>query len=334
VTGEPYAIPQFVIPNLLPGSLTPLGLVSVQRGRANVKLAWYSRAGKELEAVAGPDTFFSHELSSDDRQVLLEVLTEPAGFGDIWIQDLSRGSKQRLTSDPGWEYTQRFWPDGSKIAFVWYHGDPSRFNIAIKPVNSAASEDLVLASSFRIFLDDIAPDGAFILYDREVPLRALWILPMADRRPVPFHAGSGANSEGRFSPDGRWVAFTSTDSGSPEVQVLDFNSEAGASQLTKDKLIVVSTGGGSKPRWSRDGKEIFYVSPDGTLMTVPVNTIGGFTPGEPQKLFHLPGAGQNYSRIPYAVSNDGRRFLVAVPEGGQAEGRVVVVANWMEALPK
>ncbi len=334
VTGEPYAIPQFVIPNLLPGSMSPLGLVTVLRGRVKSTLAWYSRDGKELETVAGPDTFFSHELSLDNRQVLLEVLTEPAGFGDIWIQDLLRGSKQRLTSDPGWEYTQRFWPDGSKIAFVWYHGNPSRHNIAIKPANGGGSEDLVLDSPFRLFLDDISPDGAFILYDRDGAPRELWVLPMADRHPVPLRAGAGASLEGRFSPDGRWVAFTSYDSGSAEIEVLDFNSEPGASQRTKGKLTVVSTGGGSKPRWSRDGKEIFYISPDGTLMTVPVKMAGDFTAGKPEKLFRLPGAGQNFSRIPYAVSNDGRRFLIAVPEGGQAEGRVVVIANWMESLPK
>jgi Tol biopolymer transport system component len=334
VTGEPYVIPELVPPNLLPGAVSSVGLVSVLRGRTSVKLAWYSRDGKELETVAGPDTFFSHELSFDDRKVALEVLTEPVGMGDVWIEDLSRGSKQRLTSDPGWEYTQRFWPDGSKIAFLWSHGDPMRFHIAIKPANGTGTEEMMLESQVKIYLDDVSPDGAFILYDRVDAPRSLWVLPMANRRPILFRSGPGASWEGRFSPDGRRVAFTSTDSGSPEIQVLDFISEAGAPQRTKDELGVVSTGGGSKPRWSRDGKEIFYISPDHTLMTVPVKTAGGFAVGKPEKLFRLPGAGQNYSRIPYSVSSDGRRFLVAVPEGGQAEGRVVVVANWMESLPR
>jgi dipeptidyl aminopeptidase/acylaminoacyl peptidase len=155
---------------------------------------------------------------------------------------------------------------------------------------------------------------------------------MADRKPVLFHTSSGNNTEARFSPDGRWIAYTSTDSGASEIQVLDF--DAAAAQHTKGELTVVSTGGGHYPRWSRDGTELFYIARDNYLMSVPVKTAGRFTAGKPEKLFHLPISFASFYRIPYAVANDSRRFLVAVPEGEGSANRLVVVTNWLESLTK
>ena len=108
--------------------------------------------------------------------------------------------------------------------------------------------------------------------------------------------------------------------------------EAGVNQTTRGALTVVSTDGGRFPRWSRDAKELFYLAPDNSLMVVPVKTTDKFTVGRPKKLFRLPGLGSRY-RIPYAVSADSRRFLIAVPESAVTEDPVVVLTNWMESLP-
>jgi Tol biopolymer transport system component len=330
LTGDPYPIPQ--ASRVRGTSVAAAGLAFVPADPSRIRLAWYSRDGKELEVVSAPDSLYSHELSPDNKQLGLELLTPPRGRGDIWTQDLVRGSRQRITSDPGWEFTQRFWPDGSKIAYMWFRENPRRWNLATKPTNGAGKEDLVLESPEMIFLDDISPDGAFLLYYSYSSPHALWLLPLADRHAVLFHTSSGDSNFGRFSPDGRWIAYASTDSGASEIQVLDFDSTA--AHHTKGELTVVSIGGGRYPRWSADGKELFYLTPDNTLMSVPVKTSGGFTAGKPAKLFRLPvRRGANY-RNPYAVSADSRRFLVAVPEAGEAPNRLVVITNWMESLIK
>jgi len=332
LVGDPMIVPQ--VP-AFSRALTANAAGLVYEARAALsrsKLAWYSRDGKELGIIAEEDSFYSHELSPDNRQVAWEVLTEPYAFGDIWVKDLMRGTKLRLTSDPGWEYTQRFWPDGSKIAFMWFRVQPRRFHIAIKPTSGGGNEELVLESPVRLFLNDVSPDGAFLLYDQDGPPSTLWVLPMAgERKPVLYRNSQGNNRDGRFSPDGRWIAYTSTDSGRQEIQIQDFLTEAGTAQRTRGALTVLSTEGGRDPRWSKDGKELFYVAPDSTLMVVQVKTGDQLTAGRPEKLFRLPGPAGNY-RIPYAVASDSRKFLIAVRESGDTQDPFVVVTNWMESL--
>jgi Tol biopolymer transport system component len=184
---------------------------------------------------------------------------------------------------------------------MWYSRLSHRFQIAIKPANGGGVEESVLESRTCLFLDDVSPDGAFLLYSQDGPPITLWVLPMAgNRKPVLFRAGQNHSRDGRFSPDGRWIAYASSDSGREEIQVQDFLAESGAGKPTRGDLTVVSTDGGRLPRWSRDGKELFYLAPDNSLMAVPVKTAPQFTAGRPEKLFRLPGAGASY-RIPYAV---------------------------------
>jgi Tol biopolymer transport system component len=192
-----------------------------------------SISGKEEDTVAEPDSYGRYDLSPDNRRVVWEELAEPNGFGDLWVKDLDRGPRLRLTADPGWEYGPHFWPDGSKIAFAWYRGSPYRFNLAIKPANGSGSEELVLETQSRIFLDDVSPDGMYLLYSQDGPPSTLWVLPLGgDRRPILYRGGKGGNDSGRFSRDGRWIAYVSTDSGRSEIHVQDFQPTA-AGPLTR-----------------------------------------------------------------------------------------------------
>jgi serine/threonine-protein kinase len=155
-----------------------------------------------------------------------------------------------------------------------------------------------------------------------------------DRRPILLRSGKGDNGWGKFSRDGRWIAYASTDSGRSEIQVQDFQPGT-SGPPTHGALTVVSIEGGRLPRWSPDGKELFYLAPDNSLMAVPVKAGSQFSAGQPEKLFQLPSALGAYYRLPYAPSADGRRFLIAAPESGAAQSPVsVVVTNWMEALVK
>jgi Tol biopolymer transport system component len=329
LVGDPIQIPgvrRGFVEDAVPSALL-YGQLPLDRSR----LAWFSRTGKEEETIAEADSYGSHDLSPDNRRVVWELLTEPNGFADLWVKDLDRGTRFRLTADPGWEYWPRFWPDGSKVAFAWYHVSPRRFNLAIKPVNGSGSEELVLETQTRVFPDDVSPDGMYLLYSQDGPPSTLWILPLGGgRRPILYRGGKGDNHHGKFSRDGRWIAYSSADSGRSEIHVQDFQPGA-AGPFTRGDLTVVSTEGGTFPRWSADGKELFYLSPDNNLTAAPVKTGGQFSAGKPEKLFRLTASA--YYRLPYSPSADGRRFLIAVPESSRPESRpMVVVTNWMEAL--
>jgi eukaryotic-like serine/threonine-protein kinase len=296
-------------------------------------LVWYTRTGQQLETVLEPERIYSHELSPDGRQTAWELLTKPRNFGDIWVNDLARGSRLRLTNDEGWEFNHRYWSDGSKIAFSWFRENPRRFNLAIKPANGTGSEDLVYESPVTLYLDDISPDGRYLLYHKSGQPIALWIIPLAgDRQPVLYRQGQAGSLDGRFSSDGRWIAYTSQDAGRADIQVRAFAPDD-TGLTTHGFLAVVSTNGGTSPRWSSDSRELFYLDPENWLMAVPVKTGAQFTAGKPEKLFQLPGQGgaADY-RTQYSVAPDGRRFLIAVPEKAPAEQRLVVVVNWMEEL--
>jgi Tol biopolymer transport system component/predicted Ser/Thr protein kinase len=310
-------------------------LLYMKRPVPLTRLAWFSRAGKEMETVGEPNSYNSHDVSPDGRRVVWEQLTEPNAYGDLWVKDMERGTRFRLTKDPGWEYWPHFWPDGSKVAFTWWRRQPSRYYLAVKPSNGSGSEEVVLESQTKIFLEDVSPDGAYLLYTQDRPLGTLWVLPLAgDRQPILYRKSEGDNRNGKFYRDGHWIVYASKDSGRSEIQVQDFHPGTARSPTGGD-LTVVSSEGGSLPRWSPDGKELFYVGPDNTLMAVPVKTGSQFFAGRPEKLFRLPSTQGALYRLPYAPSADGRRFLIAASENGAPGSEVVVVVtNWMESLVK
>ena len=158
------------------------------------RLAWFSRAGKEMETVADADSYYSHDISPDNRRVVWELMTQPNGLGALWVKDLERGTRLRLTNHSDGEMQPHFWPDGSKIAFTRYRGQPLSYHLAIKPANGSGSEELVLESHTSISLDDVSPDGAYLLFSQYGPPLTLWVLPLAgNRRPILYRRGEGPN---------------------------------------------------------------------------------------------------------------------------------------------
>ncbi|MBI4892000.1 MAG: serine/threonine-protein kinase, partial [Acidobacteria bacterium] len=269
--------------SVVSSGMTLLAQVKQTRSR----LAWYGRDGKELETVFGPEALMGHTLSADDRRVAWEQMTPQHDFGNLWLGDMARKTRQRLTSDDGWEFTPLFLPGGTRIAFTWFRNKPRRFHVAIRPADGSGQEELIYESQSIFYLNDVSPDGKFLLLSQSGAAPKLMILPLAggDHRPLPFRNTQGGQAEAKFSPDGHWIAYTSLDSGSAEVHVAPFTPDAGTGEYSRGSVTVVSTDGGSDPRWSRDGRELFFVAPDNTLMSAPLKPGPQFSAGPPEKLF-------------------------------------------------
>jgi Tol biopolymer transport system component len=197
-----------------------------------------------------------------------------------------------------------------------------------KAISGTPQQEVLFKSDDNKYADDWSLDGRLITYTSLPPGGgvALWVLPLfGDRQPIRFPESKSFAAFGHFSPNGRWLAYVSDESGGEELEihVRPYPASAGVWQ--------VSTGGGGQVRWRRDGKELFYIAADGRLMAVEVTTEGTFRAGTPKPLFQPRGWGQ-YGGPHYAVAADGQRFLFAVPPAEAPEPTIRVVLNWPAIL--
>jgi serine/threonine protein kinase/Tol biopolymer transport system component len=294
---------------------------------AQSHFAWFDRSGTAQEIIPGSDDFdaFHSSLSRDESRLALSRLD---GTTDIWVLDVKRGVSTRLTFDPAYELTPEWSPDGHRIAFTSNRMGLSKYALYMKSADGTGEDELLVAEGLGTTSpNDWSPDGRFILYviggaDRD---RDILALPLeGDRKPVPVVTTSFNETNGQFSPDGRWIAFQSNESGQPEIYVQPF--------LRPGQKVRVSTAGGVQARWRRDGKELFYLAPDQRLMAVPIQLDGelsnGVNVGTPAALFttSLAGVPQNGSGRHYMVSRDGQRFLMDTLK--EVTIPITVVLNW------
>lgn len=253
------------------------------------------------------------------------------GNTDIWLYEFSRGASTRLTFDPGLDWFAVWSPDGSRIIFS--SGRDGNSNLYQKVSSGAGNEDALLKSDETKYADDWSPDGRFLVYGlgRQAGLK---VLPLTgdDRKPRPYLETESA-SQARFSPDGRYVAYTSDQSGKNEVYVRPFPTASGGKWM-------VSKGGGNQPHWRRDGKELFYISADSKMMAVEVaGASGAFQSGIPKVLFAAPifGGGTATNTTRYDVTADGKKFLINSVPAETTPGTsppITVVLNWQAGLKK
>ena len=250
----------------------------------------------------------------------------------IWLLELNRGTTSRFTFDPASDTATIWSPDGNLLAFSSNRGAAT--NIYQKATSGGGKDELISsATGGNGQPTDWFRDGRFILYQQSGDKTAwdLWALPLfGDRKPTPFLQTQFNESYGVFSPDGRWVAYVSDESGRSEVYVQAFPPSGGKWQI--------SNGGGILPLWRRDGKEMFFVVPFvGRLMAVEVKTASQFEAGVPKLLFQKPLAlthGTTGSGTHYGVSADGQRFLLNLPIQEAAPSPITVVLNWTAGLKK
>jgi serine/threonine protein kinase len=297
----------------------------------SLQLTWFDRQGRVLTTAGEPRSFTSASLSPGATQVAFSDL-EPSATekraleaSGLWLLDVSRGTSTPLTfgsyaGSPTWS------PDGSQIVFA------SRgIGLCEKPASGLKDEQTLLESSDVLRPTSWSRDGRYLLYtDQGADADAkagLWVLPLegADKKPVPFLKTDFNEQDGRFSPDGQWVAYTSDESGRNEVYVRAFSARAaGASVAGGGSLI--SNSGGSEPRWRGDGKELFYRAADGRLMAAEITPTPVFRAGIPEALFQMPPEGGPSQGSKWDPAPDGERFLIPAPRSTTTP--FTVLLNW------
>jgi Tol biopolymer transport system component len=302
-------------------------------------LVWLDRKGRELGTVAEPDLFSNPELSPDGRKLAVDV-RDPQGYRDIWIFDLARGGRMRLTYDAADDLGPAWSPDGSRIAFASQRrGSREIFQ---KLADGSGADELLLESAdAQASVEHWSPTGEWLVFNRRRQGPPdLYLLPMSsgvDRVPTAFLATEFREDMGQFSPDGRFLAYRSDESGRDEVYVkhLAPDGTAGAGKWQ------VSNGGGVEPRWRGDGRELFYVHAapagsmtggPGTLTAVTVSTDGAaFVAGPSRPLFEVRLPEQRRSR--YVVTRDGQRFLVIRESAVRDVQSIQVLVNAVPPRP-
>jgi serine/threonine protein kinase len=295
---------------------------SPSAGGGNQQLGWFDRAGKRLGLIGSVGNSLNPRLSPDDKQVAVVRYDLQTKKLNVWLLDLSRGTDSPFTFIPGSNIYPVWSPDGSRL--VWTSG----FSLYQKASSGAGQEEPLFTSGSRTVAWDWSGDGRFIIYETYDPHGKLdlWVLPLHDQSQAYAWQQTQSNeTSARFSPDSKWIAYTSDESGSNEVYVQAFQAFQPASGKRR-----ISTGGGDYPRFGRDGKELFYLAADGKLMAVEVRSGASFEFSAPRPLFDLQSI--RGIRVRYDVTRDGQRFLIVTESEATTAEPFTVVLNWTAAV--
>jgi Tol biopolymer transport system component len=307
------------------------GVLAYQTGTAaaGLQLVWFDRTGKQIGVLGDLARYADLQLSPDGKRASVSIPDQLGKGRDIWLYDVARGLRTRFTFDPADEFTSVWSPDGSRVVFNSRR--KGHLDLFQKASSGAGTEEVLLEDNVDKYPESWSPDGRFILYATGGSTTSttgsdLFVLPLSgDRKPFPFLNTQFNEGQGQFSPDGRWIAYRSDESGRGEVYVAPFPGAGGKWQI--------STGGGIYPRWRRDGTEILYFTPDNRLMAATVNGKGGnFEVGVVKPLFGTRAP--IGFRYPYDVSADGQRFLINTLPEQATSAPITVVVNWTAGLKR
>ena len=320
-------------------SVSANGTLTYRTGQgvlADLQLAWLDRTGRPVETFGTLGPYRGVEVSRDGRKIAVHR-HEGAG-GDIWTVETG-SPMSRFTFDPAADSSNPIWsPDGTHLAYASLRN--GKWNVYQKPANGAGAEELLLQLDVNGAPMSWSPDGKFLVYYIQSPKTNsdLWALPLeGDRKPFSIVEGPGQQFLPDISPDGKFIVYNSVESGRNEIYVNPFPKGEGHWQITTNGA------SGTSVRWSRDGKELFYLSADAApkMMGVPVTVVGATLKwGAPRELFdpHYVNTVSGHAYHDFAVSADGRRFLIPQANPGvtlaSLASPVNVVLNWTSLLKR
>lgn len=280
------------------------------RGAIDGRLTWFDRQGKVVGTIGERGVYRTLSISPDGTRVAAERTDPQTQNRDIWLLGATSGATTRFSSDPAWDAFPTWSPDGRQIVFT--SNRSGVYDLYRKPSSGAGNEELLYKSIEGKGPNSWSPDGKFLIYyslGQPTHLRLLAVDGPADRKPSPIVDPQFSSVTGRFSPDGHWIAYSSNESGKNEISVRPFDAAIGSA----GNPIVVTSGGGRTPLWSADGKELFYITPDGMATALEIDAGAKFQTGTPQPLFKVP-AGLLFWDVSPNTSGDATRFLMPVPD--------------------
>jgi serine/threonine protein kinase len=311
-------------------SVSDTGTLIYQAGETSGgwNLMWWGRDGKPSGPLPQPDRYLFPALSPDGTRLAVEIFTGTQGIGDIWIFDLNRGTSTRLTFGPYSQGSPLWSPDGKTIFYSSGAGFP---HIRAKAADGSTPERVITEGDDTAeFPASSSPDGRYLVYERRVPKSEIgyhiWALPLSgEGKPFPVVQSTFEERFPAVSPDGKWMAYQSNETGRWEIYVTAFPG-GGAKWL-------VSSVGGASAKWRKDSKELFYLDPSDNLVAVDVNASGGAVRlGTPHILFQAIGIQREYG--PYDVSADGKKFLINSGNLKEGSDPFTLVQNWPAELKK
>jgi Tol biopolymer transport system component len=297
------------------------------KGAARSQLTWFGRSGKQVGAVGPPGVLPNPSISPDGRRVAFDQAEGGGRRIGIWIHELADEAVTRFTFDPSLNQTPVWSPDGKRIVFV---SNRATFNrLYQKNADGTGSEKEI--SNFgeprrgQRTCWNWSRDGKYLLAGKD---GELWYVSLPDRQLKPFLQAKWIFRNAQFSPDGKWVAYSSNELGNWEVYVSPFPSADGKWQVSRN--------GGEEPRWRQDGKELFYLSGDGKMMTVAVKAGARFEAGPPSALFqtHMRQRISSPDVFSYDVTADGQKFLINTRMDETNAAPLSIILHWASEMEK
>ncbi len=306
--------------------------------QANSKqLTWFDRNGRKVDVVGETGDYFDLRLSPDEQKLALNA---GSPYSDIWVDEMAHPAQNRLTIEPGTDHGLPVWsPDSRQIVYAALSGKGTH-GIYERQANGVGSDELLLpaeSSDVGVLPTSWSHDGKFLLFSHgTIPQPSgLWILPISgERKPRRVPNAPDTGEDGQFSPDGKWIAFTSRESGTDEIYVIPFDEASFASPNSKPtpgggSKWQISNHGGRSSRWRDDGREIYWLSPRGQIMAAKIeNKDGGIEVHPPETILR---AGIDMVIFePYDVTRDGKKFIVNMPSDQDLS--LTLMVNWSARL--
>ncbi len=301
------------------------GVLVAQRSSGDAgasQLLWFDRKGQQVGVATKPGIYGNIALSPNGKFVAADSMDPATTNTDLWTYDLENESARRLTFDPAIDSTPLWSPDSTRLVFT--SDRAQKFNLYVKNADGSQEEQLIPQEGPDRYPIDWSRDGKYVMYQRGTDL---WCVTFPELTATLFMKSASAPNVARFSPDGKWVAYASNESGRWEIYVTSFPAAQGKWQ--------VSNAGGEQPKWRSDGKELFYLAADGKIMAVSVATGANFDAGTPVALFQANPREMvaTSERFAYDVSKDGQRFLINT-QLKSALTPMSLVMDWTASLNK